>query len=95
MPMLKMNSMPDYDGRILSFVQRTIKKLGIVLESKYVKTRTSKERLDNLANKTIKQIIANGYEQELIHLGINNILLIGVGFYKNKLSIKCEHKHLK
>ena len=39
MPMLKMNSIPDYDGRILSFVQRTIKKLGIVLESKYVKTR--------------------------------------------------------
>lgn len=71
------------------------KKLGIVLESKYVKTRTSKERLDNIANKAIKQIIDNGYEQELIHLGINNILLIGVGFYKNKLSIKCEHKHLK
>ena len=58
------------------------KKLGIVLESKYVKTRTSKERLDNIANKAIKQIIDNGYEQELIHLGINNILLIGVGFYK-------------
>ncbi len=66
------------------------KELGFVIEVKHLKTRTTKERMDVFAESAIKQIKSQGYEDELTKLGIKNILLFGVCFYKNKVSIKCQ-----
>lgn len=66
------------------------KELGFVIEVKHLKTRTTKERMDISAESAIKQIKSQGYEDELTKLGIKSILLFGVCFYKNKVSIKCQ-----
>ncbi len=66
------------------------KDLGFVVEVKSLKTRTIESRLENSTENAIKQIKTQGYDQELKNLGIKNILLFGVSFYKNKVSIKCE-----
>ncbi len=68
-------------------INKQNKDIGLVNEIKNIKVRTTKERLDNSVKVVLKQIIAKGYEQELITLGVKNIMLFGVAFYKNKVSI--------
>lgn len=66
------------------------KDLGFIIETKNIKTRTTKARLDESSSIALKQIITKGYDQDLIRLGIKNIILFGIAFYKNKVSISTK-----
>ncbi len=63
------------------------KEFGLIIEAKHLKARTTKERLDNSSISALKQILSNGYDKELAKLGIKNIILFGVAFNKNKVSV--------
>lgn len=78
-------------GRADIFVTpRKNKELAFVIEIKCLKTRTSKERLNQSALSAISQIKEKSYQEELLREGIKNILLFGMSFYQNKAAIECE-----
>ena len=65
-------------------------KLGIVIEIKKYKTKTSKARLQNYAMLAISQIKEKQYYQELEVRKIEKIILYGIAFDKKTLEIKYE-----
>lgn len=76
----------------LVVIPKNDNKLGFVLETKYLKWRTGKDRLIESAKDALNQIKIKEYDQELIKLGIKNILLFGVSFSMGKIAIQCEQK---
>ena len=69
---------------------RNNKELAFVIEIKCLKTRTTKERLNQSALSAISQIKEKGYSDELLRSNIKNILLFGMSFHQNKAAIQCE-----
>ncbi len=66
--------------------------IGFVIEVKSLKTRTTKARLERSAMDAIKQIETKFYGDELQKMGVKHILMFGVSFYKNKISVQCKKK---
>lgn len=66
------------------------KNIGMIIETKYLKSRTTRARLDEASSKALKQILAKGYDRELAKLGIKNTILFGVAFNKDKVSISTK-----
>lgn len=64
--------------------------VGLIIETKNLKNRTTKARLDGSSLNALNQILSKGYCDELSKLGIKNIIIFGVAFYKNKVSISTK-----
>ncbi len=66
--------------------------IGFVIEVKNLKTRTTKARLERSAIDAIKQIEAKFYGDELQKMGVKRILMFGVSFHKNQMSVQCKKR---
>ncbi len=64
--------------------------VGLIIETKNLKNRTTKARLNESSLNALNQILSKGYCDELSKLGIKNIIIFGVAFYKNKVSISTK-----
>ncbi len=66
------------------------KKIGLVIETKILHSRTSKTRLEEKAKKALSQIKEKEYPEELFHLGTEKVIAFGICFYKNKAAVVSE-----
>ncbi len=68
-------------------IPRDDKNIGLVIEVKYLNSRTSQARLDASASNALKQALNNEYVNDLNKFNVKKAILFGVAFYKNKVSI--------
>ncbi len=63
------------------------KDVGLVIETKCLKTRTTQLRLNEAASRALNQIQTKDYDDELAKFNVKNVIIIGVAFYKNKVAV--------
>ncbi len=78
-------------GRCDIMIQpRIAGKFGAVIEIKFIKAKTSQQRIEERASVALKQIKDKEYAEDLILLGANPIYAYGIAFFDRKVAIKVE-----
>ncbi|SHH53957.1 PD-(D/E)XK nuclease domain-containing protein, partial [Tepidibacter thalassicus] len=76
---VKSNRESGYGRYDVALIPRDKSKLGIIIEFKKV-DKDDKETLDIAAKNALKQIKEKNYKQELLDIGIKNIIELGIAF---------------
>jgi hypothetical protein len=76
---VKSNRESGYGRYDIMMIPKDKENLGIVIEFKKVRKRR-KETLEKAVENALKQIVEKNYKQELLDLGVKNILELGVAF---------------
>lgn len=84
---VKSNRESGYGRYDIMLIPKDNRKYGIVIEFKRVKSRQN-ETLEDAAKKALNQIKEKNYKQELLDLGIKNILELGIAFKGKEVIVK-------
>jgi len=84
---VKSNRESGFGRYDVCIIPKNIKELGIVIEFKKVDV-DEKEDLEKAANLALEQIQEKQYVAELLSLGIERVLTLGIAFQGKKVLVK-------
>jgi hypothetical protein len=86
---VKSNRESGYGRYDIMIIPKDVKKNGIIIEFKKVNKR-KKETLNAAAENALDQIKCKNYKQELIELGVKNIIELGIAFEGKEVLVATE-----
>jgi hypothetical protein len=86
---VKSNRESGYGRYDIMIIPKDVKKNGIIIEFKKVNKR-KKETLNTAAENALDQIKCKNYKQELIELGVKNIIELGIAFEGKEVLVATE-----